>query len=507
MKPKQLGLLLSGFAITVAAFANNIQITNVSLTGQNTTNHTTQVQFTLSWENSWRLIGGPGNWDAAWVFVKYRQANGDWNHARLNTDPNHVAPAGSTINTGLLNAGAAFDEITNPGIGAFIYRSTSGTGTFTVTNAQLQWKYGADGVADNVVVDVQVFAIEMVYLPQGDFAVGDGLHDANQFTITTINTSNSIMSAAGTGSLGGQAGGYPTGSFSPNNGSWPNGFNAFYCMKYEISQQGYTDFLNTLTRAQQSSRVSTSISSGTTSITNRYVMSSTSGMASRNSIRCDAIIPSNAPVNFYCDYDGNGIGGEATDGKDIPCNYLNWNDVAAYLHWTGLRPMTELEFEKCGRGNLLPVPGEFAWGDNIIVQATSIIDPGLSSEKPNTGANAVYGNGILGQLRVGSIADATTNRQQAGAGYYGVMELSGNLFERTVTTNDPGGRTFLGGHGSGILNSGGNTTNVDWIGANFRGGCWQFLPNDERLSARQYLFTDAITRYEFVGGRGCRSAP
>jgi hypothetical protein len=36
--------------------------------------------------------------------------------------------------------------------------------------------------------------------------------------------------------------------------NWPNGFNAFYCMKYEVSQQGYVDFLNTLTYTQQVTR-------------------------------------------------------------------------------------------------------------------------------------------------------------------------------------------------------------------------------------------------------------
>ena len=61
--------------------ANNIQIANSALTGDAGT--TIQVQFDLSWENSWRL--GSGRWDAAWVFVKYRTSlNGPWFHANLN---------------------------------------------------------------------------------------------------------------------------------------------------------------------------------------------------------------------------------------------------------------------------------------------------------------------------------------------------------------------------------------------------------------------------------------
>ena len=59
------------FSIT-GLMANNIEVNNISLTGQNTTSDFTLVQFYLSWENSWRISVGPANWDAAWVFVKYR---------------------------------------------------------------------------------------------------------------------------------------------------------------------------------------------------------------------------------------------------------------------------------------------------------------------------------------------------------------------------------------------------------------------------------------------------
>lgn len=54
--------------------ANNITISNLSLTGKNTTDDYILVQFDVSWENSWRTSSAPNNWDAAWVFVKYRVA-------------------------------------------------------------------------------------------------------------------------------------------------------------------------------------------------------------------------------------------------------------------------------------------------------------------------------------------------------------------------------------------------------------------------------------------------
>ena len=65
--------------------ANNIAVTNVALTGKNVTDSYTLVEFDLSGENSWRISSGAANWDAAWVFVKYRANGGEWQHASLNT--------------------------------------------------------------------------------------------------------------------------------------------------------------------------------------------------------------------------------------------------------------------------------------------------------------------------------------------------------------------------------------------------------------------------------------
>ena len=45
-------------------FANNLQI------GAPTLASTTSLQFTIQWDNSWRLTTGPANWDAVWIFVK-----------------------------------------------------------------------------------------------------------------------------------------------------------------------------------------------------------------------------------------------------------------------------------------------------------------------------------------------------------------------------------------------------------------------------------------------------
>ena len=141
------------------AFANNVVVSNITLTEQNTTSNFTLVQFDITWENSWR---DPSTYDAAWVFVKFStDGGGTWNHATLATS-GHTAPSGSTIDT--------------PGDskGVFIYQSSNGGGTVNFTGVQLRWEYGTDGVADNDVVRMKVFAVEMVLVPTAAFAAGSG---------------------------------------------------------------------------------------------------------------------------------------------------------------------------------------------------------------------------------------------------------------------------------------------------------------------------------------------
>lgn len=750
--------LFTALGLATLGRANNIVVSNVSLTGQdisagaNNAANFALVQFDLSWENSWRLgyTTGVNNWDAAWVFVKYRVNGGDWAHAYLNNS-GHDDGSGTTldIEAGLLTPGSAFNATTNPALGCFFYRNAAGSGNISNTALQLRWNYGANGLNDNDLVEVKVFAIEMVYVPQGGFDAGEsspinpldkdaswasvtfqltgnGANGGTTFTDDSpaanaiTRTGNTVYSTAqakfggssvyfdGTddnlriGALNdadfdfgssdftielyvrpnGTAGGSPIsyiggpsaaegwalrtstnltfytydnnqnptvqisgGTIAANtwyhiaitrsgttltgyidglqafsttiNGNlhtmgnldkylqlgeqyyssgaddwggyishvritkgvarpatefahaahnllghlrgatenlalrvgsesaitlggssagnlvsttvgqttaddftaaatkslganFPKGHKAFYSMKTEISQQQYVNFLNTLTREQQNARTATTLASGTTSVTNRYVMSNTSTISNRNGIRCDASIHTSNPITFYCDFNGNGTGAEAGDGGWIACNFLSWADGAAYMDWAGLRPMTELEFEKAARGSRANAISEYAWGSNSATAAATLNNSGANNETVSSG-NAIYGTSAIGgPLRTGAFAQSGTGRSAAGGSLYGILDLSGNLEERAVCLGSDSGRVFTGVHGNGALAANGNADASNWPtftgnGGGFRGGAWNTVLARLRTSDRMRANVVDATRAAGYGFRGVRT--
>ena len=397
--------------------------------------------------------------------MKYRVGSGNWQHAWLN-NTGHSSGTGTsaTIDAGLLTPGTAFHATTNPALGVFIYRSADGTGNFSITGAQLRWNYGANGVADNATVDVKVFAIEMVYVPAGNFYVGSGGTETSAFYMYPTTTNPYQITGEGAITVGTTDGNlyYPSSTYGgdqsgPIPADFPKGYAAFYCQKYEISQQQYVDFLNTLTSAQASTRYPNAT-------TNRHAITVSGGVYS-------------------------------TTNPYVACNFLSWMDGAAYSDWAGLRPMTELEFEKACRGPETPVANEYAWGtatvasDPYTLGNPSATNEGIASNYSTSAGNASYDitdGSIDGPLRVGIFAANANNsgRITAGASYYGIMELSGNLWERAVTVGNPTGRAFTGLHGNGALSTNGYANETAWpgltsgevtgaTGSGFRGGGWQ----------------------------------
>ena len=521
------------FLFSTGTYANNIVVSGTTVYGHNSTFHTTLVQFDLTWENSFRVDRGPTNWDAAWVFVKYRVpinygGDGVWRRASMSSTVN-ATPAGSAVDVGLLTPGTAYNATSNPVMGVFVHRSVNGVGTFTANDVELTWNYGTDIktgatlVGDNDVIDIQVYAIEMVYVPAGNFYLGSGGTEngafyqapttSNPYLVSsesqiTVNASSPNLYYPLTGTnVGDQSG--------PIVAAFPKGYNGFYCMKYEISQQGYVDFLNSLTRVQQANRVATSVGAGTTAVTNRYVMINSASLGFRNGIRCDATINTSDPITFYCDLSGNGTGGEAADGKELACNYLSWADLSAYLDWSGLRPMSELEYEKACRGTKTPVANEFSWGSINITQNTGISSSGLTNETSSNLGNCTYAShaSVQGPMRVGALAQNPSSRERSGATFYGIMDMSGNMWERVVTVGNSTGRTFTGIHGNGALDVNGLADPLYWpssttaLGVGLRGGSWTSSASWLPVSDASFKIYTVITRTNEMGGRGVRLVP
>jgi len=478
--------------------ANNISVSNVALTNQNIADQCCYVNLDLSWDNSWRISSTiPYNWDAAWVFVKYRVGGGEWQHATLNYNGSS-GPGGAQIDFSLDNKGA------------FVYRSADGSGSVNFTNMSLRWDYGVNGVNDDALMQVKVFAVEMVYIPQGSFYLGDAgstyrffswLLTANPFLVDNSpivvgNNSNGELWATGSTSS------TVSGTSVPDD--YPTGYDAYYCFKYEISQQQYVDFLNTLTRDQQNNRVNSDVTGDAVVDGNIYVMSASTTYSNRNGIACQGSgNGADDPITFYCDLNNNQVGNEVNDGQNIPCNYINWMDVAAYADWAALRPITESEFEKMCRGPNNPIANEFAWGSVSIASHFYILsnedydneiitNPGI-----NTG-NAFYNPismGLQGPLRCGIYAASATNhnRVESGSGYYGNMELSFNLAEMVVVLPYESGLSFTGLDGDGELTSDGYANTDYWPGIN---------GNSDYSSSNGVYSTSGVTHLAGAGERG-----
>ncbi len=492
--------------------ANNLVLSQPVLAEENRTGKYAIIQFDISWENSWRVSTAPKNYDGVWFFLKFKSAaDGKWHHIALNK---------IYFNTGS-QADAAKLDIRSDGKGAFFYRATNGTGSFSSKKVKVRWDYGIDGISSklsSVVKELKVFGIEMVYIPQGAFSLGSGGDEISHFLTAgennpyLVNSEDAIVVGTNSGNLAYAAATNSGDCSGPVPAAFPKGYKPFWCMKYEMTQEQYVDFLNTLTRIQQSARVASNIS--TTNIVHRFVMCGSTSSSNRNGIRCDAVIPNTSdPIIFYCDLNKNGVPNEADYGQTIACNYVCWADAVAYADWACLRQMTELEFEKAARGIAPPVPNEFAWGNTTFAQAFDITNPQTVTEVSNTSnANCVYRSGIVGPMRVGNFARSGSNRYTSGASYYGILDLSGNLWELIVTIGNGTGRNFSGMMGDGILDDVGNANVEKWpgndaIGSGFKGGGWNYSNStgeDTRISDRYYAAWSYNGR-GFVTGIRCVS--
>ena len=403
---------------------SSVQITNVSVTPRDAA--TATVTFDLAWSDSWRH---EVNHDAVWVFFKVRRAGSDaWQPVRL--------AANTTLNPrGYGQAdGSTPLEVIVPGgddgfLGLLVRTTDCGQGNVRARRVTALWDIAADRVAPQAIdVAIRGFAIEMVYVPEAAFHLGSGGLEWYRFYRSTDGSQNTLpyrVTDSGPIPTGRQPGRlWARKAAQPEDGglipaSFPNGYAAIYCMKKQVTFGQYADFLNTLPPAAATARCPD----------RRFLASG------------------RHPEAAYA---------AADPGQTIPGG-ISWADEAAFLAWAGLRPITELEFEKIARG-----PMQAGW------------DVGDGWDHPS---------------------------------YWTVQELGGgwniNEGERTVTVANATGRRFKGTHGRGTPALPADWPQADAVGAGIRGGFGQYgLP-----SCRLRMATIDAGRTGSYGMRGARTAP
>lgn len=465
-------LLTSAASINAA----DIKIENAYFT-QNTRSQPTEtfIVFTISWSDAWH---NDRNHDAAWVFMKLVASGGGYQHLRIEQNSFEV------IDGGVVPPAV---EIPDDQAGLFVYPAQPYRGD---VKWRIKVKVDPESIGSANVGASALFAeaIEMVYISEGGFVLGDPDPAALRFSsfyrsdengqpdgLYRITSSDQeIEIAPRKGALyyevatpayqGDQTGIVPA--------SFPNGYDAFYIMKYETRQGQYANFLNTLSAGQSQMR---------------------------------------APFGGKGYFENRGtiniVDGEYTAARpERPANYISWDDGAAFADWAGLRPMTELEFTKAARGPGEPIAHEYPW----------------NTDSNESVARYVNGEGDLVLEDGLDESDLTEeNRARFGASYFWVMDLAGSVWEKCVTIGDPIGRSFRGTHGDGRLSGYGAATNSDWPsgideagGYGYRGGGYyqrdsrytEFNPHSP-IAYRPYGSWAGGTRSIAYSNRYVRSAP
>jgi len=510
----------------------SIRVADVTLTRRQ---DGADLRFDVTFEDAWRCPPGmaPHNWNAAWLFVKVRVASPDgslelrdWETARLSPSPeDHWAPLGAEL------------EVAEDGMGVFLSRGADnpGRGLTTFSGVRLRW---AGAGALDAPVEVWVHALEMIYVPEGPFDLGDpdgmvgppgcfldcdALPDEAGDTDWAYRVESEggipIYSEreefAGQSRLGWDCS-YNSGSMADIPAAYPKGFAGLYCMRRQITQAEYCDYINSL-RGH--------------AITARFPY------GGQGAYRFTIYKLPN--------------GRRATTRPRRACNWLSWTDGTAFAWWAGLRPMTELEYEKCCRGNAPAVTNEYAWGTTALQTAMVIL--GDESTRSVVIGNCNLGNALVlfqgGDGAAGPVADddfsipsaassetflpggralfapvsggdgivrrTATLRESTGSSFYGIAALTGNLWEYVVSAGLDEGRAFDGQHGDGVVNANGapDYERTSWpgissAGVGYRGGSWYTVTAPGRIADRRFAggLDDYVFRSHDTGMRCVRTA-
>ncbi len=429
-------LVLFYFGMAECCYGSNVRITNATYKDIEFGSERPRVLATLTvtWENAWK---NNRNHDAIWLFFKVSNKDErSQRHARIADDNLRL------VHEYLQNGSSPDFFIPMDRMGVFI----SSKGLY---RGSLSWRIqvvldlssiqGID-LADQLYINPQ--AIEMVYIPEGSFFLGDSDSNAQENAAAffdfgskkhyEIHSEEAIPVGRKKGHLYYFNKGdtlYKGDAQGPIPAAYPKGYSPFYIMKYELTEGLYVAFLNSI---------------GSYYSSNRANFGGKDYYEQRGGISLDQ-------------------GRYKTTHSNRPCNFISFTDATSFTDWAALRPITELEYEKACRGTGTPVENDFPWGTSN----DDIISRFYDKE----------GNFIIQDpMKEGDLSDST--KDIIGASFYWVMDLNKGLWERCVTVGNDNGRSFKGTHGDGLLGGYyGTSTNLDWpngldgsSGLGYRGG-------------------------------------
>ncbi len=484
--------------------ANNIRVEGKTRV-VSIVNDTAVIEVTLRWDNSWR---DDFNWDAAWVFFKFKKRGleNPWQHAYLSS-------SGHVLSTAAGNEGGGYAYMVGANAGKvnglYIMRNGISEGNVSV-RLQAKWPLNGTGLTSADFgealneIYVAVHAIEIVYVPYGAYYLGD----ASSYKSFAVGDTASVVIDSESALTLSAKNGRPNVSLAA---SYPKGYAGFYVMKYETSQEQYVEFLNSLPLDQQKARVANNNFSAMKR--GDYVFGDITQPSCRNGIVFIEQRKANTPVVFGNNLNPNNDLFSTDDGQTLACNYMSIEDMIAYCSWSGLRPMSELEYEKACRRFYPQVPdkGEYAWNtNNGVNRLNGLGDLNYRGDEREQAlsylknVNSGTTNSINGPVRCGLFATSATNQAQAGATYWAVMEMSGNLKELCANVNYS--NLDGGSCGAGVYNA--NLWDKTATKYGVRGGGFSspdsLLRTSDRTEAMNY-FTTITQRDSTVGFRGVYS--
>lgn len=490
------------------------------------TNDKFELIAEISWEGSWKT---DINCDGVYIFAKAkRKENDEYTSVKLLES--------SKGEFDYADKSTADFKVEGNSLGLYIPNTKLGAFVFPVQmceDKKQSCKISLLCEGDGEFYDIKIFVIEMVYVPQDGHFVGDsenGISKGGRLKncfykypdkgAYYIDSEDEIKFAPQEDCL-------YSDMDTPNGRQeetpfvipkeFPKGYKAMWYMKYSLNNEQFVMFLNCLTRQQQKTHVMSDISGDY--IENYFVLTNTAEEMDRSAVYCRREgNTTDKPVKFY------------TYAPMRSCNAMAYRDVAAFACFSGLRLLTELEYEKACRGTLPAVAGEFAWGSTNIGRVYNFDGADGSgyekaiAQKEGQLANCNYGEGIApfekaiktvpdnpgwigpissGILGKNEVLEGYSKRECTGASYYGIMELSGNVWENVVSVGRPEGRKYDGSYGNGKLDENGNHTMENWpdsetaVGNGVRGGVF-VSPNPDyvRMALRVFAaHTKAEKRY------------